>query len=532
MLRVLVRNAISNWAGFAVNLVVTFLLTPFVLRSLGDTRYGVWVLVLGLTGYYGLFDLGFRSGISQYLTRHLATRDFDQLNRTASTAFVALSACGAVVLLVSLAVAWLAPLVFTIPPDAVREVRWCILVIGATTAVQFPCFPYGAVFTATQRYDALNAVRISIRIAAAIATYAALALGHGLVALAAVNAAGDLIAYALQFRVAHRILPELRIVPKWANWASLWAMTAYGIWSVVIQGANYLKHYFHAIVIGLFMPIAALAPYSLASGLVSHVGGMFIPIATVFFPLAASLDAQNDLERQRKMYLAGARVFFLGISTVALIAVVWAKDFFRLWVGSRFVEAGPYTSVQLLFGLLILGSVFAVGQRIGMQTLLGKRRMSVIAALLAAEAVATVVLALCLVDRYGLLGIALSNMIPAIAVHGLAYPVVLCRALGIPVATFVREVCLRPLLCGAALAGLLTAARTLLPAPEGWVPLVLYGAVSGLVGIALAAGIGLRRSEQQAMVAPVARLARRIGNREPSRGLKRPCESVANEESP
>jgi O-antigen/teichoic acid export membrane protein len=93
MLRILIRNIVSNWLGFAVQVAVAFFLTPFVLHSLGDARYGIWALVTGLTGYYGLLDLGFRSGITQYLTRHLATRDFEAMNRTASTAMVALACC-------------------------------------------------------------------------------------------------------------------------------------------------------------------------------------------------------------------------------------------------------------------------------------------------------------------------------------------------------------------------------------------------------------------------------------------------------
>ena len=56
MLRVLIRNIVSNWVGFSVQVAVAFFLTPFILHSLGDTRYGIWSLVIGLTGYYGLLD--------------------------------------------------------------------------------------------------------------------------------------------------------------------------------------------------------------------------------------------------------------------------------------------------------------------------------------------------------------------------------------------------------------------------------------------------------------------------------------------
>src|SRR3989337_3174154 len=92
--RRLVRNVACHWAGYIVQVAVAFFMTPYVIHTLGEARYGIWTLVMGLTGYYGLLDLGIAYGITQYLTRCLAANDTENLNRTASTGTVALSYCG------------------------------------------------------------------------------------------------------------------------------------------------------------------------------------------------------------------------------------------------------------------------------------------------------------------------------------------------------------------------------------------------------------------------------------------------------
>ena len=99
MLRVIARNAASNWLGYAVQVVVTFFLTPFVLKSLGDTRYGIWALITGLTGYYGLLALGLQAGVTQLMTHSIAEKDYDKLNRIASAAVFALTVCSIFVIL-------------------------------------------------------------------------------------------------------------------------------------------------------------------------------------------------------------------------------------------------------------------------------------------------------------------------------------------------------------------------------------------------------------------------------------------------
>ena len=148
--RVIARNIFSNWMGFGVQIIIAFALTPFVLHRLGDTRYGVWMLVMSITGYYGLLDLGFRSGLTQYLTRYLATEDYDRMNVCASTAIAILGTLGGGVGLASLVIAWLATVLFTLVPGTQHEVSACVLVIGASTALQFVFFPFSSVFVAAQ----------------------------------------------------------------------------------------------------------------------------------------------------------------------------------------------------------------------------------------------------------------------------------------------------------------------------------------------------------------------------------------------
>ena len=84
----ILRNILSNWTSYLVTAAVGFLLAPVVVHSLGNTGYGLWTLVLSMTGYFGLLDLGIRSSVGRFVTRYLALNDEESVNRTVSTAFV------------------------------------------------------------------------------------------------------------------------------------------------------------------------------------------------------------------------------------------------------------------------------------------------------------------------------------------------------------------------------------------------------------------------------------------------------------
>ena len=59
----ILKNSFLNSTGFDFTAAVTFFITPFVVHRLGNELYGIWELVIGLTGYLGLLKFGMRTAI-------------------------------------------------------------------------------------------------------------------------------------------------------------------------------------------------------------------------------------------------------------------------------------------------------------------------------------------------------------------------------------------------------------------------------------------------------------------------------------
>src|ERR1019366_9982088 len=76
-LRTITRNVLSTWSGYVATLLIGFFLAPFIVHRLGNTGYGVWTLVVSLTGYFGLLDLGLRQSVGRFVAHHVALQDHD-----------------------------------------------------------------------------------------------------------------------------------------------------------------------------------------------------------------------------------------------------------------------------------------------------------------------------------------------------------------------------------------------------------------------------------------------------------------------
>src|SRR5437763_7590080 len=96
--RSLAIGATINWAAFAAALAVSFFLAPYLIRGLGDARYGVWCVVENILAYFTLFDLGIASCLVRFVAKYHATEDRTELNKVIS-ACLALFAAAAVAVL-------------------------------------------------------------------------------------------------------------------------------------------------------------------------------------------------------------------------------------------------------------------------------------------------------------------------------------------------------------------------------------------------------------------------------------------------
>ena len=130
------RNVGSNWVGLGVTVAVGFFLSPFILHTLGNDAFGLWVLVFSITGYYGLFDLGIRSSIIKYVAKYAAIRDYDGLARLVNTSLCSYSGVAAVLLVITGVGAWYVDSIFRVPPAFLQTARLLFVMVGASSTAR------------------------------------------------------------------------------------------------------------------------------------------------------------------------------------------------------------------------------------------------------------------------------------------------------------------------------------------------------------------------------------------------------------
>src|SRR5262245_33163213 len=177
--RTFVRNLAANWVGLAAEVVVAFLLTPFVVGRLGLAAYGVWGVFTSLIGYVGLIDLGVRGSLGRFVNYHFARDELDAAREVVTTTLAFLSAASALALIVCVGLgAFFGTLFPKTPSEIAAEAPYLLPLMAVGLWLSFLAAVFRTVAAAFDRFDLLNYVGLLALALRALGTVVVLGAGH------------------------------------------------------------------------------------------------------------------------------------------------------------------------------------------------------------------------------------------------------------------------------------------------------------------------------------------------------------------
>src|SRR3989304_2721202 len=94
--RRLLKNAAYNSGSWGATVLIALITTPYIVHKLTIEGYGVYALLIGLVGYYGLLDLGLGQGGIKFVSGDKVKEDYESISRSINAALWVQIAAGLV----------------------------------------------------------------------------------------------------------------------------------------------------------------------------------------------------------------------------------------------------------------------------------------------------------------------------------------------------------------------------------------------------------------------------------------------------
>lgn len=397
-------NGCVSLAKGLLTVLVTLALTPFLVRHLGATGFGIWSLLGLFITYVALIDIGTSGAVAKFIGELTPLDQGGQINVlfTNSMTLVGIVASSAVLL------------AFMFEPD-IEAALGSIGLYGANAKLFLfgvtALYSVGLVANALlyvllglHRFDVANYVAASILFVQAVGIVAVLKADFGLQGLVYLVVGTSALSIVAYFVAARTLAPGLRF--RWSdiNFQTIKKLMGLGIHLQAYALVGVYYFYIGKAVVGLKFPLEAVAAFEVALRIPILFRQGILTILGPLMPAVSHLDARGRSEQVKNMMGHTLR-YSLILGAPAFVGVaIFAGPIIRLWVGYGFSSSiVPLRILSIALGLSVFPDLiwfFLVG--------LGKQRLAVLFSL--GEVTFGTALSYFLAVRWGLAGVALGML--------------------------------------------------------------------------------------------------------------------------
>ena len=341
------RNTAYNVAGAVVPLLATLVTLPVYLRTIGDERYGVLIVLWTLLGYFGLFDLGLGRAVTHRIAsfRDRTSREREEVFWTALLLNVALGLVGALALwgagLVGLRL--IADTSTALILEAEASLPWMVLAFPLLLAsgVMSGALMGRESFLSQNVVGIVTGVLIQV-----VPLLVALLLSPTLPALVLAVLAVRVFSVVTLFWLCVIQLP-LGLSPRPTS-SHVRPLFGYGGWVTVTSIVSPILTALDRIIIGVVAGAAAVTYYTVPFSLASRISVLPGSLASALFPRFSS---HTDGDERMGLMVKATSVLGVLLAPLFVVALLGAEPLLTLWMGAAFAARSSTVAEVLLLGV-------------------------------------------------------------------------------------------------------------------------------------------------------------------------------------
>lgn len=405
-----IGNVLASYGRFALTSIAMLVMLPVLVRHLGTEQYGLWTLVIAVSSYLELLDLGFTTAVVKFLGQSIGANDLHRQKLVASTLFRAYLAIAVAAVLCTIGVALALPRMYPLDLEHREILCWLLLIVGFRVVLQFPLNVFGGILVAKQLLGWVNIVRSGSVLANTILQIGIIVFDGGLWELAWANLAVYSGESLMLLFVARWKAKEITIDYRAFDWGLFREVLSFSGFAALTNLAQVILIRTDPVIVGWFMPIAAVTLYSIALRICEQLLLMNKQLINVFSPLFAELKGAENMVGIRQAFQVSSKYALAGGIVTALPLTLFGRAVLVGWVGEEFAQSAP------ILAILAVGVILRVGQEAATNVLgmVGYHRF--VSGCLTAAAIVNLLLSLLFVQFFGMLGIASATLMTTIVI--------------------------------------------------------------------------------------------------------------------
>jgi len=404
----MIKNIIANWAEIVFTTLSVFILYPFLVGEMGESQYGVWLLIASLTGYFSLLQLGIPISIVRHISKYYATKDYNKVNAVVNSSLGLFLSLSFIVIITGLIIMLLADKIFKIPSEYVFFARVSIIIVTVNIGMNFIFEVLEGMMHAFQNFVILNSIKIGLLFLRVALTFLVVTYSNGLLVLAFILMIISLLQGLSLFFYIRKKYTFLRFNLKLFEKPILKEIFNYSVYALLLQMASRIAFQTDPMVIGAVISTSAIVYFTLGNNFMIYLTEFIRGIARALMPKTSDLDSKNEQNQLKNVFINYSKLTYFIVLLACTLFIMIGKDFIAIWMGESFRE--PSGNVLIILSISYL--FFLVQRGVGHPILMGTSNIKFPTYTMIITALVNLFISIYLGEHYGIEGVAWGTTIP------------------------------------------------------------------------------------------------------------------------
>lgn len=336
-------GVVLNYVVIFLNTVVGLLYTPYMLRMMGQSEYGLYSLVASVIAYLTVLDLGFGNAIVRYTAKFRAEKKTEEQYEMFGMFFLLYLVIGIIAFGIGLGLYFNVGTLFGNTMTAVElgRARIMMLLLVANLAFTFPMSIWGSIIQAYEDFvfqKSLNIIRIILNTAVMICL---LHFGYKAVAMVVVQTIFNVLTLVVNFIYCRRKLNiHIYFRFKHFHWGFLKEVAIYSFWIFLNAIMDRVYWSTGQFVLGAMVGTAAVAVFAIAIQLEGMYMQFSTAISSVFLPKVTAMVATNRSRKEiSDLFIRTGRIQYIVLAYILSGFIIFGRQFIELWAGAGYTDA-------------------------------------------------------------------------------------------------------------------------------------------------------------------------------------------------
>lgn len=429
-------GALLNYVIIILNIFVGLLYTPYMLRMLGQSEYGLYALVSSVIAYLTVLDLGLGNAIVRYTAKNRAEGKVKEQYEMFGLFLVLYTIIGIVAVILGSILYFNVDRLFgdTMSAMELDRARIMMLILVFNLAFTFPMSIFSSIVLAYERFTFPKILNIIQIFSSTLIMVLLLSYGYKAIAMVIVQTVFNVLNLVIQYIYCIRKL-KIRINFSRFEIGFLKEVFIYSLWIFLDVIMNKIYWSTGQFILGAYVGTIAISVFAVAIQLEGMYMMFSSAISSVFLPKVTAMVTKNDDKKEiSSLFIRTGRLQNVMMSFILFGFIVFGKSFIVLWAGP---EYGDSYIIALLFFIALY---FPLIQNLGITILQARNQMKFRGILLVVMSIISLIFQIIFAKQWGGVGCAVAISAALIIGQGLVMNIYYRNNQSIDIARFWKEI--------------------------------------------------------------------------------------------